>query len=389
MDETTRGRRRPLAGVAALLAAAAIALSACGGAGVRLDKIGAPASPTVSAPSLPSASPLDPSALANDRTVQVVRRVAPAVVNVTTRVNTGAGNFIGGGATGRAVGTGFIIRSDGVVVTNFHVVESALSIRVTLPPPDGRSFSARVIGGDSDHDLAILKMDGTDLPTMPLGSSSSVQLGEPVIALGYALALPGGPTVTSGIISALARTVQAQDPNGNGGAGVTRTYQDALQTDAAINPGNSGGPLVDLAGNVIGINTAGSQQAENIGFSIAIDAARPIIERAMSHPSEALAYLGVSTQTVDAGVAGQFELHVSHGALVLSLAPGGPAQKAGIQAGDVITGFEEETIDSSDDLGAAILARKPGDRVSVEVVHQSGSRETIAVTLGVKPLPTP
>jgi serine protease Do len=384
MEGGTRSHKRPLAGVAALLAAGAIALAACGGAGVRLDPIVAPPSPTTSAPPLPLPSALDPSALANDRTVDVVRRVAPTVVNVTTRVALG-----GGASTGRAVGTGFIIRSDGVVVTNFHVVESALSIRVTLPPPDGRGFSARVIGGDSDHDLAILKVDGSNLPTVALGSSSSVQLGEPVIALGYALALPGGPTVTSGIISALTRTVQALDPNGNGGTGVTRTYQDALQTDAAINPGNSGGPLVDLAGNVIGINTAGNRQAQNIGFSIAIDAAKPIIERAISHPSAALAYLGVTSQTVDAGVAGQLGLHVSHGALVLVLAPGGPAQKAGIQVGDVIVGFGGESIDSSDELGNAILAMKPGDRVAVDVIHQNGGTETITVTLGVKPLPTP
>src|SRR5439155_15985804 len=131
-------------------------------------------------------------------------------------------------------------------------------------------------------------------PTVALGDSSQVLLGESVIALGYALALPGGPTVTSGIISSLARTVQASDPNAPNGS---RTYQDALQTDAAINPGNSGGPLVDLAGNVIGINTAGNAQAENIGFSIAIDAVKPIIEQALLHPKQAAAYIGVSTET--------------------------------------------------------------------------------------------
>src|SRR5207253_609455 len=151
---------------------------------------------------------------------------------------------------------------------NFHVVGGALNIKVTMPPPDGRSFAGRVIGGDSDHDLAVLKVEARGLPTVPMGDSSNVLLGERVIALGYALALPGGPTVTSGIVSALARTVRAQDPNGPNGQPVVRTYQDALQTDAAINPGNSGGPLVDLVGNVVGINTAGSEQAENVGFAI-------------------------------------------------------------------------------------------------------------------------
>jgi S1-C subfamily serine protease len=318
--------------------------------------------------------------------VQVVRRVAPAVVNVTSR--TVSPDQFGQAQIGSGVGTGFILRSDGVVVTNFHVVEGSLNLKVTLPPPDGRTFPARVIGADSEHDLAVLRINGSGLPTVPLGASSNLALGEPVIALGYALALPGGPTVTSGIISALGRTVQAEDPNGgpNGGP-ITRTYQDALQTDAAINPGNSGGPLVDLAGNVVGINTAGSQQAENIGFAIAIDAARPIIERAMAHPSAPVAYMGVSTATVDGGVAAQFGLAVSRGALVLALAPGGPAGKGGIQVNDVIVGFEGRTIDTSDALGAAILNKKPGERVEVQVVHQDGGRETVSVTLGVRPLP--
>src|SRR5947207_3104155 len=125
------------------------------------------------------------------------------------------------------------VRTNVIIVTNFHVVEGAVSVTVTLPAPDNRSFPARVIGSDSEHDLAILKVDATGLPTVTLGHSSSLELGERVIALGYALALPGGPTVTSGIVSSLDRTIQVQDPS----ASITRTYQDALQTDAAINPG--------------------------------------------------------------------------------------------------------------------------------------------------------
>jgi S1-C subfamily serine protease len=341
---------------------------------------------TPSSPPLPSPNPTIPGLITRDPVVQVVRRVAPSVVNVTSRtVNP---DVFGQAQIGSGVGTGFILRSDGIVVTNFHVVEGALNLKVTLPPPDGRTFPARVIGADSEHDLAVLKINGSGLPTVPLGGSSKLALGEPVIALGYALALPGGPTVTSGIISALGRTVQAEDPNGGpNGEPITRTYQDALQTDAAINPGNSGGPLVDLAGNVVGINTAGSQQAENIGFAIAIDAAKPIIERAMAHPSAPVAYMGVSTATVDAGVAAQFGLAISHGALVLALAPGGPAARTDMQVNDVIVEFQGRAIDTSDALGAAILARKPGDSVQVQLVHQDGGRETVSVILGVRPLP--
>jgi S1-C subfamily serine protease len=286
------------------------------------------------------------------------------------------------------VGTGFIIRPDGVIVTNFHVVEGALNIKVTLPAPDGRSFDARVIGGDSDHDLAVLKVQGSGLPTIPLGDSSTLVLAEPVIALGYALALPGGPTVTQGIISALARTVQATDPNGGpNGQGITRTYQDALQTDAAINPGNSGGPLVDLAGNVVGINTAGNAQAENIGFAIAIDAAKPIIERAVAHPSAPSPFLGVTTETVNAAVAAQLGLPVDHGAVVLAVAPGGPAGRAGIMIGDVIVGFNGKPVNSSDDLGRLILAGSVNQRVEINLVRANGSKATVTAILGVRPLP--
>ena len=320
--------------------------------------------------------------------VDVVEKVAPAVVNVTTR--TVSRDALLGGTVDRAVGTGFMIRSDGVVVTNFHVVEGAVNIKVTLPPPDERTFSARVIGGNSDHDLAILQLQGDtdDLPTIPLGNSSDVSLGQRVIALGYALALPGGPTVTSGIISSLERTVQAEDPNGGeNGEGITRTYEDVLQTDAAINPGNSGGPLVDLAGNVVGINTAGAGEAENVGFSIAIDAARPYIDRAMRNPAAPVAYLGVSTTPVTPSVASQFDLPVEQGAYVLSSSPGGPAESAGIREGDIIVEFGGKPVDGSDELGRLILARNPGDKVTVGLVRPDGERESVTATLGVRPLP--
>jgi S1-C subfamily serine protease len=308
--------------------------------------------------------------------------VAPAVVNITTRTQS-VDSIFGGTSAGKGVGTGFIVRSDGVIVTNFHVVEGAVSVTVTLPAPDNRSFQAHVIGSNSEHDLAILKVDATGLPTVTLGHSSSLELGERVVALGYALALPGGPTVTSGIVSSLDRTIQVQDPS----AGITRTYQDALQTDAAINPGNSGGPLVDLNGNVIGIDSAGTESAQNIGFAIAIDAARPVIELAILHPKAAVAYLGVTTETVNAGTAAQFGLGASKGALVVAVSPNGPAQKAGIAQGEVIVRFDGTAITSSNGLGSLIERHKPGDRVSVVVVASNGSQRTVTVALGTRPGP--
>jgi S1-C subfamily serine protease len=208
-----------------------------------------------------------------DRIVQVVDFVEPAVVSITA--TTTVSNPFVGNTTQQGEGSGFIVSADGWIFTNDHVIENASQIRVTLP--DGRTFDASVADTDPVHDFAVLHVNATGLPTVKLGRSSTLDLGQSVVAIGYALGLSGGPTVTSGIISSLERTVQAQDPGGNG----TRTYRNVLQTSAAINPGNSGGPLVDLNGNVIGVNSAGVNSADNIGFAIGIDAALPFIHSAI------------------------------------------------------------------------------------------------------------
>ncbi len=332
---------------------------------------------------LPSGSPadVDPGA---EPIVQVVQRTLPAIVNVTT--NLLEPNPFGDATPGKGVGTGFIIRSDGIVVTNFHVVEGAQRITVTTSESPTQSFEARVIGGDQEADLAVLKIDANDLPTVTLGDSSALDLGERVVAIGYALALNGGPSVTSGIVSSLDREVKAADPNFEGGA---RTYTHVVQTDAAINPGNSGGPLLNLAGQVIGINTAGTASAENIGFAIAIDFAKPTIEHAVADPSAPVAFLGVTSTTVTPLVQQQENLSVDQGALVLAVAPKGPAEDAGIAAGDVITKFDGQAVDSSDTLGQLILSNAPGETATVTVIHSGGESQTYDVTLGVRPLPTP
>jgi len=277
-------------------------------------------------------------------------------------------------------------------VTNYHVVEHAQRITVITPATansDGQSYPARVIGGDQSADLAILKIDTTGLPTVPLGNSSDLLLGERVIAMGYALALKGGPTVSSGIVSALGRVINAQDPNCTRTAcpGGGRKYSDVIQTDAAINPGNSGGPLLDLNGNVVGINTAGSGSAENIGFAIPINDAKATIDNAMQNPGAAVAYLGVVTEDVTPGLAAQFGLPVNDGAYVVSTAPGGPAEKAGINSGDVIVSFDGTKVTGSEQLGTLIHKHQPGDQVQVQVVGSSGGQRTVDATLGVNPLP--
>jgi S1-C subfamily serine protease len=330
----------------------------------------------------PSLSPLPAVDADSERIVQVVDRVRPAVVNVTTNLAS-AGSLIGEGESA-GTGTGFIVDPDGVIVTNFHVVEGGLNLRVATS--DGRGFEARVIGGDPEADLAVLQVDGRDLPTMPLGSSDDLRLGETVVALGFALALEGGPSVTSGIVSAKGRTITAGD-----GQGGERTYEDLIQTDAAINPGNSGGPLVDLNGRVVGINTAGvsAGAAENIGFAIAMDRARPVIERAISDPAAEEAYMGVSTQTVTPALAFQLDLPVESGALVIDVAPDGPAERAGIRPGDVIVGIGDREVTEDQDVRDELIDRRPGQRVRVAVVHAGGGRDSVAVTLGVRPLPIP
>ena len=355
----------------------AIATSACA---VKLgDTSSADSADTVSFPSL------DPG---KEPVAAVVQRVLPAVVNVTTDIF--QQDQFGGAQEGQGVGTGFIVRSDGVVVTNCHVVEGASKIAVSTSEAEPREFDARVIGGDCEHDVAVLKIDATGLPTVQLGSSGSLVLGQRVVALGYALALEGGPTVTTGIVSALDRTIQAQDPNCDPSVctnGV-RTYADVVQTDAAINHGNSGGPLVDMQGRVVGINSAGDDSAENIGFAIAIDSAKDTIAAAQTDPLAATAYIGVSSQTVNSALAQQFNLGVDHGAYVLATTADGPAQAAGIAEGVVIVSVDGNEISSAEDLGKTLEGLEPGQRVSVGIVTSGGTSRTVEVTLGSRPLPT-
>jgi serine protease Do len=319
------------------------------------------------------ASPLPPLEPGRDPIVRVAERVRPAVVNVTAD--------LGGGQD--AEGTGFVVREDGVIVTNFHVVAGGLSIEVVTA--EGDTFDGRVVGGSSDDDLAVVEVDAQDLPTVELGSSDRLRLGETVVALGFALGLEGGPSVTSGIVSALGRTITAGDPNAEGGS---RRYEGLIQTDAAINPGNSGGPLVDLSGQVVGINTAGvgAAAAENIGFAIAIDRARPIIEHAISNPDAPTPYLGVSTVPLTPAIAAQEGLSVDRGVLVLDVLEGGPADRAGVEAGDVIVSLADAPIENGDELTAELLSHRPGEAVDVQVVR-GATTETFTVTLGVRPLP--
>jgi S1-C subfamily serine protease len=305
----------------------------------------------------------------------ILERVQPAVVSISSRGFSDFFNLV----PSQGSGTGMVLTPDGDVLTNAHVVADATTINVKLGTGD-RTYQATVVGSDPSADIALLRIQGaSNLPTVTLGRSSELQVGDQVVAIGHALALPGGPTVTTGIVSALDRTL---------GQGPDR-LEHLIQTDAAINPGNSGGPLVNAAGEVVGMNTAVIQrasagtEAQNIGFAIASDTIQPIVDELRGGGGARLttrAFLGVSSYTVDEATRRGFGLQASEGALVLDVTPGSPAEGAGLRRGDVIRAVGDDEITSSEDLSSAIRKRAPGDRVDVR--WQRGSDERSAtVTL--------
>ncbi|MGM1059772.1 trypsin-like peptidase domain-containing protein [Saccharothrix sp. Mg75] len=352
-----RGRGKVVAGVAALVLAVG---GVAGGVGGYVGYEAADRSGPV-ANALNQAPPAQRTGAAAEGSIeQVAQKVLPTVVQVQ----------VSGGA-----GSGFVLSSDGLVLTNNHVVESAAGggpIKVQLQ--DGRSFDARIVGRDPTSDLAVVKAeDVDDLPVAELGNSSDLRIGQQVVAVGSPFDLNG--TVTSGIVSSLNRPVRA-----GGEQGTQATVLNAIQTDAAINPGNSGGPLVNMQGQVVGINSAiyspnSGQSAQGgsvgIGFAIPVDQAR--------RTAKELSETGKATQTVLGVSVGDDE---DGGALVREVTAGGAAEAAGVKAGDVITRFGDRPIDSSDALVAAVRSRAPGEKVQLTI----GRDRTVEVTLGSQPV---
>ena len=287
-------------------------------------------------------------------------------------------------------GSGFIISEDGYVMTNNHVVENAERITVSLQ--DGRKFRAEVVGTDPTTDIAVIKVGGEGLPTASLGSSAEVKVGEWVLAIGNpGFAQIGAPmpdldyTVTAGIVSALGRSLRLinrslrADPEFTGNTGVA--IEDFIQTDAVINSGNSGGPLVNLRGQVIGINTAivsrtGSYQG--YGFAIPIDLAHRVMEDLIAHGRVRRAYLGISIDAVGEADAESLGLPDVSGALVQTLTRGAPAERAGLRKYDVITAVDGEKVISGNDLQHKIALKAPGDPVTITVYRDGQPREITA-----------
>jgi putative serine protease PepD len=308
----------------------------------------------------------------------VAEKGTPSVVNVTIK-QTLRNPFTGQTVTQDAgVGSGVIIRSDGYILTNNHVISNADSIYVSVGV---ENLKATVVGADPTTDLAVIKIAKTGLPAAEIGSSSDLKVGQFVVAIGSPFGLQ--KTVTSGIISALQRTGEASDGTSRFAATYT-TYTNLIQTDAAINPGNSGGALFDEQGTLIGINTliqSTSGSSAGIGFAIPIDQAMDIAQQLIDTGRATHPFMGVSTETIDENTAAVYGLSVKAGALVRLVQPSGPADKAGVKAGDIITRMGDAEIASVTDVFAALRSHKIGDTVDVVVVR-ADAEYTLKVTLG-------
>ena len=311
---------------------------------------------------------------------QVYEQARGAVVNVTT--GTVALDYLRQPQVVAAgTGTGVIYDPRGYILTNSHVVQdpngSGPSRFVRAALADGRVADARVLADDPASDLAILKIVAPDLQAAAIGDSDALAVGQPVVAIGYALALPGGPSVTAGVVSALGRSIEEDN-------GVV--LPNMVQTDAAINPGNSGGPLLNAAAEVIGINTAGAEPAQGINFAVAINEAKPAMQSAAATGQVVRPYLGLQVlATVTPAIAAANELPVDHG-IVVGRDPGGPAAQAGVRFGDIVTAVDGTPVRTVQEFQRALLARQPGQTVQLTVQRQTGAPVTVSVTLGQQAL---
>lgn len=368
--------RRGRAWLAALIAALVL-LSGGIGIGWALNRGGS------STPSAQTEAPLQtvpPGGSSNGQPTRelsqqaIANLVNPGVVDVNTVIG-----FSSTGSAGRGAGTGMILTASGQVLTNNHVVAGATSITVTIQGRSG-GYKATVVGADPTDDVALLQIQGvSSLPTVTLGDSSSLSLGQRVVAIGNALGKGGTPTATSGTITALNRSITVRD-----GSGGVERLSNLIQSNAPISPGDSGGPLVNGSGQVIGIITAAARGApfdrvSDVGFAIPINSAVGIANQIRSGRATGdiiigqPGFLGVEVRNLEEGEAAQLGLNVDSGALVVGTVPGMPAAKAGIRTPAVITAVAGHKVDSADALGPIIYQYKPGQQVSVTWVDRTGT----------------
>jgi S1-C subfamily serine protease len=361
----------PIVSIAVVAGIVSGALSAVGVANLVVDRDPAPLVADADGATVGNVTIDESSAV-----ISAVAKVAPAVVTIQSSV----GGLLDG-ATGS--GSGFIYDPNGFILTNRHVVEDTTQLTVILD--DGRRFDGTVYGVDTLTDLAIVKIDGTDLPYAPIGSSAALEPGQLAIAVGNPLG-DYANTVTTGVVSGIGRQIRASSATQNS----SDVLRNLIQTDAAINPGNSGGPLVNSAGQVIGINTAVSENAQGLGFSIPIDVAKPIMAQAVAGEDLVRPWIGVYYTAVTPALAEEEDLPVDYGALIgttdgsEAVFPGSPAEQAGLQAGDIIVAINGTQVTADSDLSMLILPFSAGDTITLRVLRDS-STEEVDVTLGELP----
>ena len=324
--------------------------------------------------------PVSPNTGGSLNTSAIAAKIDPAIVDINTVVG-----------SGQAAGTGQIVTSNGEILTNNHVVDRSTSIQVTIA---GRSqtYTAHVIGVDPSADIALIQVDGvTDLPTVSFAPSSSVKVGDAIVALGNALGQGGTPDVSQGSVTALDQTITASE-----GGSKSEQLSGMLQSDATIYPGDSGGPIVNSAGQVVGMITAGDVQgfrssASTVNYAIPSDTILSVVNLVRSGQASSdviygqTGYIGVSVQNIDSTVVSQLNLTVSSGALVVGLQTGSVAASAGITRYSVITSVAGSQITNIDDLGNTLLAHRPGERASITFVNQSGTHTATVTLAGVNP----
>ena len=377
---TTMSARRILARLGLLSAAAALLLAACSS-----DDTPTPVPPT---PTIEASAPVTLSPVAIDEptsalptVADVVAEVEPAVVSILVESN--SVDFFGRSRRSSGSGSGIIFREDGYILTNNHVVQDASSITVVFS--DGREREGEIVGTDVRTDLAVVRVDERGLPTAPLADPSKLRVGDWVIAIGNALGLRGSPTVTLGIVSALQRSI----PSGSGNV----TLFDLIQTDAAINPGNSGGPLVNLLGEVVGINTAvlratdaaNGTEAQGIGFAVSTETAIPVADELVDNGRVVWPWLGVGVADVNPALAAEMGLTARSGVVINSVEAGGPAQQADLEPGDVIVALGGQEVINLRDLQRILrIDFEPGNEIKVTVVRD-GREQEFQLTLGEFP----
>jgi serine protease Do len=301
----------------------------------------------------------------------VVAKVMPAVAYVSVDY-TDTSFFFQIAAT--KSGSGVVLSPDGYILTNNHVIDGYTKIEVSLPN-DEQTYQAKLVGSDPTSDLAVIKIDGHNFPTAQFGDPSGLRDGDWVIALGNALGLvEGGPTVTLGIVSNLGRTFTIGQA----------AYYDIIQTDAAINAGNSGGPLVNLEGQVVGIDTFIASGAENIGFAVSTNTASRVYDDLIKYGHVIRPYLGLSMKDLTPALASQLGLSIDKGVLVAYAAPDSAAAKAGIKANDVITSFQGQNVTEASALMKLLWQYNVGDTVNI-TLWRGNSQQVVSVTLGQSP----